>query len=76
MAFFADLLVEVLAEVADVEVRRYAEDLPALVRPGNRTHKDLVRHATNNRLEAAAISDLAGRIWADRALATQSHLGS
>ena len=76
VAFFADLLVEVLAAVADVEVRRYAEDLLALVRPGNRAHKDLVRHATNNRLEAAAISDLAGRIWADRALATQSHLGS
>lgn len=76
VAFFADLLVEVLAAIADVEVRRYAEDLPALVRPGNRAHKDLVRHMTNSRLEAGAISDLACRIWADRALATQSHLGS
>ncbi len=76
VAFFADLLVEVLAATADAEVRLYAEDLPALVGPGNRAHKDLVRHATNNRLEAAAISDLAVRIWADRALATQSHLDS
>ena len=76
VAFFADLLVEVLAAVADVEVRRYAEDLSALIRPGNGARKDLVRHATNNRLEAAAINDLACTMWADRALATESHLGS
>lgn len=76
VAFFADLLVEVLAATADVEVRRNAEDMGALVRPGSRAHKELLRHATNNRLEAAAISELATRIWADRALATQSHLNS
>ncbi len=76
VAFFSDLLVEVLAEVADAEVRRHAQDLAALVRPGNRIREDLVQHANNNRLSAAAIGDLASRIWDDRALATQSHLGS
>ena len=76
VAFFADLLVEVLAAVTDVQVRRYAEDLSALIRPDSRAHKDLVRHATDNRLTAAAINDLACRMWADRALATQSHLDS
>src|SRR5260370_32452651 len=59
VAFFSDLLVEVLAAVADPEVRRHAQDLPALVRPGNRTREDLVQHANNNRLAAAAIGDLA-----------------
>ncbi len=76
VAFFSDLLVEVLAEVADAEVRRHAQDLAALVRPGNRIREDLVQHANNNRLSAAAIGNLASRIWDDRALATQSHLGS
>ena len=76
VAFFSDLLVEVLAAVADAEVRRHADDLAALVRPGSRSREDLIRHATNNRLDAAAIGELASQIWADRALATQSHLGS
>ena len=76
VAFFGDLLVEILAATADIEVRRYAEDLRVLVGSGDRAHKDLHRHATNNRLEAAEISDLACQIWADRTLATQSHLGS
>jgi hypothetical protein len=76
VAFFSDLRVEVLAAVADAEVRRYAQDLTALVRPGNRTREDLVQHASNNRLGAAAIGDLASQLWDERALATQSHLGS
>ena len=76
VAFFSDLLVEILATVADAEVRRLAQDLAALVRPGNRTGEDLVQHANNNRLDATAIGDLASQIWKDRALATQSHLGS
>lgn len=76
VAFFSDLLVEVLAEVVDGEVRRHAQDLAALVRPGNRIREHLVQHANNNRLSAAAIGDLASRIWDDRALATQSHVGS
>jgi len=76
VAFFSDLLVEVLATVADAEVRRHAQDLAALVRPGSQTREDLVQHTTNNRLSAAAIGDLASQIWADWALATQSHLGS
>jgi hypothetical protein len=76
VAFFSDLLVEVLAAVADAEVRRHAQDLAALVRPGNRTREDLVQHANNNRLGATAVGDLATQIWDYRALATQSHLGS
>lgn len=76
VAFFSDLLVEVLAAVAGAEVRRHAEDLATLIRPGNRTRVDLVQHATNNRLTAPAIGDLARQIWADRTLATKSHLGS
>lgn len=76
VAFFSDLRVEVFAAVADAEVRRCAKDVAALIRPGNRTRENLVQHATNNRLKPAGISDLATRLWAARALATQSHLGS
>ena len=76
VAFFSDLLVEVLAAVAATEVRRHAQDLTALVRSGNRTREDLVQHAANNRLAVTTIGDLASQIWADRALATQSHLDS
>lgn len=76
VAFFSDLLVEVLAAVADAEVRRHAQDLAALVRPGKQTREDLLQHATDNRLSAAAIGDLACQIWAERASATQSYLHS
>lgn len=76
VAFFSDLLVEILAAIADAEVRRHAQDLSALVRPSNGACKDLVQQATRNRLTAPAIGDLAGQLWADRALATQSYLGT
>lgn len=76
VAFFSDLRVEILAAVTEAEVRLHAQDLAALIRRGNRAHEDLVQQATKNRLTAAAISDLASQMWADRALATQSHLGS
>jgi len=75
IAFFSDLLVEVLATAADSEVRRQAEDLAALARPGNRSREELVLHASKNRLTTEEVGDLAGRTWDDRALATQSHLG-
>jgi hypothetical protein len=74
VAFFSDLVVEVLAAVGDAEVQRHAQDLSALVRPG-RHRDDLVQQAKSNRLDAAAISDLASQIWDARTLATQSHLG-
>lgn len=76
IAFFADVLVEVLATIADADVRRHAQDLAGLVQPGNRGRDELLRRATKHRMPSAAIGDLAGQIWADRALATQSHLGS
>jgi ATP-dependent 26S proteasome regulatory subunit len=76
IAFFADLLVEVLAAVADAEVRRHAHDLAGLVRAGNKAREQLGRHAAKRRLSSAAIRDLAEQLWADRAVATQSHLGS
>jgi hypothetical protein len=76
VAFFSDLRVEVLAAVTDDEVRRHAQDLAALIRPGNPAGEDLVRHASKNKLGAKAIGDLASQLWNERAIATQSHLGS
>lgn len=76
IAFFADLLVEILATVTDAVVRRHTQDLAALIRPGNGAREDLVRHAAESQLTPAEVGDLAEQIWADRRLATQSHLGS
>jgi hypothetical protein len=75
VAFFSDLLVEILATVSDGEVRSQAADLTALIRAGNRSREALMQHASNNRLDASEVTDLAVQIWDNRTLATQSHLG-
>ena len=75
IAFFSDLLVEILAEVSAAEVDRQAQDLVGLVRSGSQGRQLLERHLSSNRMTASAIGELALRIWHDRALATQSHLG-
>jgi hypothetical protein len=75
IAFFSDLLVEILAEVSAAEVDRQAQDLVGLVRSGSQGRQLLERHLSSNKMTAAAIGELALRIWHDRALATQSHLG-
>lgn len=76
VAFFSDLLVEIFAVGAEAEVRRHAQDLAALVRPRSRACEDLLQHAAKKRPQVSVVSDLALRIWAERALATQSHLGT
>jgi SpoVK/Ycf46/Vps4 family AAA+-type ATPase len=74
IAFYSDLLVEILAQASHAEVRRHAEDLVALIRPGNSGRQHLEKHMGNHKLTSAEIAELALRIWHDRAVATQSHL--
>lgn len=75
IAFFSDLLSEILARSSDAEVRRLAQDLPSLARAGTRGRDALSLHVSKNPLSPNEIGGLAAEIWSDRALATQSHLG-
>jgi hypothetical protein len=74
IAFFSDLLVEVLAVAADDEVRKQASDLKALARNADRGRGRLEQRINGNRPSAARIGEIALAAWHDRALATQSHL--
>jgi SpoVK/Ycf46/Vps4 family AAA+-type ATPase len=75
IAFFSDLVVEILAEVSQAEVRAQAEDLARLVRPGSDHRRRLEEQLVKQELAAAEVAELALRIWHDRVVATQSHLG-
>jgi SpoVK/Ycf46/Vps4 family AAA+-type ATPase len=74
IAFFSDLLVELLAVSADAEVRRQADDLKALTRNARRGREQLEKHVSKHKLTPAEIGEIALAAWHDRALATQSYL--
>lgn len=76
IAFFSDLLVEVLAAAASDRVNAFAENLAGLIRPGNNGRADLLRHVAKSQPTPAQIRKLARQLWDERALATQSHLGT
>jgi SpoVK/Ycf46/Vps4 family AAA+-type ATPase len=75
IAFFSDLLVEIVAQVSDAEVRRQAQDLARLIRPGGKGRQILEQHMNDQKMPATEIGELALGLWHDRVLATQSHLG-
>ncbi|MCT7658049.1 AAA family ATPase [Mycobacterium deserti] len=75
IAFFSDLLSEILARSSEAEVRRLAQDLPGLVRAGSRDQDAPALQMSKNPLSPAEIGDLAAGIWSDRGIATRSHLG-
>ncbi len=74
IAFFSDLLIELLAVSADAEVRRQALDLQALSRNAGRAREQLHKHASKHKLSPAEIGEIALSAWHDRALATESYL--
>jgi SpoVK/Ycf46/Vps4 family AAA+-type ATPase len=74
IAFFSDLLVELIASVSQNRVRDLATDLPMLVRPGNKQGEELRRQATNCRLSSVEIGELTTRVWEERQQATKSYL--
>lgn len=74
IAFFSDLLIELLAVSADAEVGRQALDLRALSRNAERVREQLYRHARKSKLSSAEIGRIALSSWHDRAIATESYL--
>jgi ATP-dependent 26S proteasome regulatory subunit len=74
-AFFSDLLVEIVAAAAVEQVHALADNLTDLIQPGSRRRDELLKHITTSQPTANQIRKLARRLWDERALATQSHLG-
>ena len=75
IAFFSDLLVEILAEASDAEVRRHAASLPRLILPRSTEREELERVLPTGRLDGAQVKTLALHVWHQRMLATQSYVG-
>ncbi|NLU64258.1 AAA family ATPase [Rhodococcus sp. HNM0563] len=75
IAFFSDLLVEVLAESSDAAVRRHAASLPRLILPRSTERQELERVLPTGRLDGAQVKTLALHVWHQRMLATQSYVG-
>lgn len=74
IAFFSDLLVELLAVAADALVRENALDLKALTRDPDNGRDRLNEHLSRSVLSPVEIGEVALAAWHDRALATQSYL--
>ncbi len=76
VAFFSDLVVEILARASDDEVRRAAGSLVALIQPRSSARVEFERKLTGGSLSADEIQGLALGIWHERSIATQSYVGS
>lgn len=74
IAFFSDLLVEILARASDDDVRRAAGSLASLIQPSSSSRAELERKLTVGSLSSDEIKALALRIWHERSLATQSYV--
>ncbi len=75
IAFFSDLLVEILARASDDEVRRAAGSLVTLIQPRSTARVEFERKVTAGSLSADEIKVLALGIWHERSIATQSYVG-
>ncbi len=75
IAFFSDVAVEILAEVAKDEIETQASALSQLIRPSSAGRSALAQ-ARERKMNAREIGELALRMWHDRALAIESHLGN
>lgn len=75
IAFFSDLLVEILARASDAEVRRTAGSLKALLQPRGAAQTGLERTLSTASFPAEEIKTLALSVWHERSVATQSYVG-
>lgn len=75
IAFFSDLLVEILAKASDEDVRRAAGSLAALIQPRSAARAELERKLTTSSLTVDEIRALALGIWHERSTAIQSYVG-
>jgi SpoVK/Ycf46/Vps4 family AAA+-type ATPase len=74
IAFFSELHVEVLADASIARVRDLASQLQSLTQQQGGAAREFEQHLKNVRPSAQKITELALRVWHERALATQSHL--
>lgn len=75
IAFFSDLLVEILARASDEEVRRAAESFASLIRPTSPPRVTREQLLTAGSVSFADVQALALQMWHDRSIATQSYVG-
>lgn len=75
IAFFSDLLVEVMARASDAEVRHASESFASFIQPNNPARAQLQRKSTAGTMSASEIMALALRVWHERSIATQSFVG-
>jgi SpoVK/Ycf46/Vps4 family AAA+-type ATPase len=75
IAFFSDLVVEILARGSADAVRQQAQRLSELIAPRSAAARDFRDQLVGRPLSVEAISNLALELWNERSLATQSHLG-
>lgn len=76
IAFFSDLLVEILARASRVEVRHAASSLATLIAPHSTARAELERKLSANVLTADEIRKLALGMWRERSVAIQSFVGA
>lgn len=74
IAFFSDLLVEVLAHASAGLVRNEATNLVMLVKQAGKKRAEFDKALSKNTPTPAQLSELALAMWNDRAAATASHL--
>jgi SpoVK/Ycf46/Vps4 family AAA+-type ATPase len=74
IAFFSDLLADVVAASAADEIRRQAQDLPSATRDASRALEQLEKCMTLRKPSAADVVELALGVWHDRAIATVSYI--
>jgi len=75
IAFFSDLLVEILAKASDDDVRRTAGSLATLIQPRSAVRAELERKLMASSFTVDEIRALALGIWRERAIAIQSYVG-
>jgi hypothetical protein len=74
IAFYSDLLVELLAAAADVQIREQAKDLKQLVRNPDKGQAQISKRLRGTKLTPTEIGEIALSTWHDRELAVQSYL--
>jgi hypothetical protein len=74
VAFFSDLLVEIIASVCRDDVIAKAGAIDKLIRPGDRSREELETCMNSHRMPVDEVIALAENLLSERALATTSHL--
>ena len=74
IAFFSDLVVEIIAQGAVAEVRSQAQEIASLIKPGSHARQVLEDCLKKQQMTAADVGALALSMSRARAVATESHI--